>query len=121
VVPGGTRYGIFGNDGLGGDFAHDKFIQIISGGELRIGYGSGKKDITSFPSKANPTTLTFSVLSVHYNSVQVNDSLVYCNGKYVANFMVQSNTGGENTLNIGSISSNLTRYKNQKQIAYFSL
>ena len=45
-----------------------------------IGYGSGYDDIFSFPHKASPVTLNFSVLSVHYNSVQVNDSLVYCNG-----------------------------------------
>jgi len=27
-------------------------------------------------------TLNLSVLSVHYNTPDVNDSLVYCNGKY---------------------------------------
>ena len=66
-------------------------------------------------------TLNFSVLSVHYNSVQVNDSLVYCNGKYVANFEGESNTGGEDTFSIGSISSTPSSYNSPKQIAYFSL
>ena len=66
-------------------------------------------------------TLNFSVLSVHYNSVQVNDSLVYCNGKYVVNFTGESNTGGEDTFSIGSISSKPSSYNSQKQIAYFSL
>jgi len=41
---------------------------------LTLGYGSGHENISSFPSKASPVTLNFSVLSVHYNSVQVNDS-----------------------------------------------
>jgi len=53
--------------------------------------------------------------------VQVNDSLVYCNGKYVANFEGESNTGGENTFSIGSISSTPSPYNSQKHIAYFSL
>jgi len=74
-----------------------------------------------FPSNANPTTLNFSVLSVHYNSVKVNDSLVYCNGKYVGNFMGESNTGGEETFSIGSIKSNPNTSTSYKDIAYFSL
>jgi len=53
--------------------------------------------------------------------VQVNDSLVYCNGKYVVNFTVESSTGGENTFSIGSISSTPSQYNSQRQIAYFSL
>jgi len=55
--------------------------------------------------------------------VQVNDSLVYCNGKYGANFTRESNTGGEDTFSIGSILSSPSSYNNysQKQIAYFSL
>ena len=53
--------------------------------KLRIGYGNGHVDVSSFPSKANPTTLNFSVLSVHYNTPNENNSLVYCNGKYVSN------------------------------------
>jgi len=89
--------------------------------ELRIGYGSGCEDIFGFPSKASPVTLNFSVLSVHYNTPDVNDSLVYCNGKYVANFEEQTNTGGENTFSIGSISSNPTDFSSQKHIAYFLL
>jgi len=103
--------------------ATDRFIDITHDGtnrQLRIGYGSGYEYITGFPPKASPVTLNFSVLSVHYNSVQVNDSLVYCNGKYVANFMGESNTGGEDTFSIGSISSNLSSFNSQKQIAYFS-
>ena len=88
---------------------------------LRIGYGSGHEYITNFPTKASPVTLNFSVLSVHYNSVQVNDSLVYCNGKYVANFEGEFKTGGEDTFSIGSISSTPSSCNSQKQIAYFSL
>ena len=47
--------------------------------------------------------------------------MVYCNGKYVANFEEQINTGGENTFSIGSISSDPTDFTFQKHIAYFSL
>jgi len=53
--------------------------------------------------------------------VQVNDSLVYCNGKYVANFTGESNTGGEDPFSIGSISSTPSSFDSLKQIAYFSL
>jgi len=108
-VPDEKIIGIFGNDNSSSDLtAVDRFIDITHDGtnrQLRIGYGSGHEYITSFPSKANPTTLNFSVLSAHYNSVQVNDSLVYCNGEYVANFEGESNTGGQDTFSIGSISS----------------
>ena len=108
--------GIFGNN--------NRFSNIHKKNNKRylaIGYGSGHEFIETFPSKASPVTLNFSALSVHYNSVQVNDSLVYCNGKYVANFTVESNTGGESTFSIGSISSIDSLYNSQKQIAYFSL
>ena len=71
--------------------------------------------------KSSSVTLNFSVLSVHYNTPDVNDSLVYCNGKYVANFEEQTNTGGENKFSIGSISSDATDFTSQKHIAYFSL
>jgi len=121
----GKIIGIFGNDNSSSVLtATDRFIDITHDGtnrQLRIGYGSGHEYITGFPSKASPVTLNFSVLSVHYNSVQVNDSLVYCNGKYVANFMEKSNTGGEDTFSIGSISSKPSSYNSLKQIAYFSL
>jgi len=53
--------------------------------------------------------------------VQKNDSSVYCNGKYVATFMGESNTGGKDTFSIGSISSTPSSYDSQKQIAHFSL
>jgi len=102
----------------------DRFINITHAGtqrQLRIGYGSGHEYITSFPPKASPVTFNFSVLFAHYNSVQVNDSLVYCNGKDVAHFEGESNTGSEDTFSIGSISSTPSSYNSQKQIAYFSL
>jgi len=52
--------------------------------------------------------------------VQVNDSLVYCNGKYVVNFTGESNSGGEDTFSIGSISSKPSSFNSLKQIAYLS-
>ena len=112
--------GIFGNDNGG----NDRYIAVKHNATpkvLRIECGAGILPISSFPSKASPVTLNFSVLSVHYNSVQVNDSLVYCNGKYISNFMGESNTGGEDTFSIGSISSDPTNNAYLKHIAYFAL
>ena len=93
--PGATLNGIFGNDNGG----YDRYIavrHIVTPKELRIGYGNGRLDLSSFPSKANPVTLNFSVLSVHYNTSDEKNSLVYCNGKYVINFTGETSTG-ENT------------------------
>ena len=82
--------------------------------------GNRGVSISNFPTKANPTTLNFSVLSVHCNTPNKNDSLIYCNGKYVTNFTGQTSIG-ENTFSIGSISSDPTSLTFQKQIAYSSL
>ena len=125
-VPGGTINGIFGNDNSKHvSSRYDRFIDLakISAIKkvLRIGYGGGYEQISSFPDKASPVTLDCSLLSVHYNTVQVDDSLIYCNGKYIANFTSQSNTGGQNTFSIGSISSDSSRYDSEKHIPYFSL
>ena len=117
--PGATLNGIFENDNGG----NDRYIAIrhnVTPKELRIGYGNGRLDIYSFPSKANPLTLNFSVLSVHYNTPDENNSLVYCNVKYVINFTGKKSTG-QNTFSIGSISSNPTKDTSLKHIAYFSL
>ena len=117
--PGVKLNGIFGNDNGG----NDRYIAVWHNEtpkKLRIGYGNGVLDISSFPSKASPVTLNFSVLSIHYNTPNENDSLVYCNGKYVINFTGETSTG-ENTFSIGSISSNPTHYTSLKHIAYFSL
>jgi len=65
-------------------------------------------------------TLNFSVLSVHYSTPDENNSLFYCNGRYVSNFTGETSTG-ENTFNIGSISSNPTDFTSQKHIAHFEL
>ena len=111
--------GIFGNDNGG----NDRYIAVlhnVTPKQLRTGYGNGRLDLSSFPSKANPITLNFSVLSVHYNTPDENNSLVYCNGKYVINFTGETSTG-QNTFSIGSISSNPTKDTSLKHIAYFSL
>ena len=117
--PGATLNGIFGNDNGG----NDRYIAVrhnVTPKELRIGYGNGHLDIFSFPSKANPLTLNFSVLSVHYNTPDENNSLVYCNGKYVINFTGEKSIG-ENTFSIGSISSDPIKDTSLKHIAYFAL
>jgi len=46
---------------------------------------------------------------------------VYCNGKYVANFTVESNIVHQHTFSVGSISSSPSLYNSQKHISYFSL
>jgi len=46
--------------------------------------------------------------------------LAYCNEKYVSNFTGETSTG-EDTLSIGSVSSDPSKNTPQKQIAYFSL
>ena len=64
--------GIFGNDNGG----NDRYIAVrhdVTPKQLRIGYGNGRLDLYSFPSKANPITLNFSVLSVHYNTPDENN------------------------------------------------
>ena len=58
--PGATLNGIFGNDNGG----NDRYIAVrhnTTPMELRIGYGNGHVDVVSYPSKANPLTLNFSV------------------------------------------------------------
>jgi len=119
-VPGVTLNGIFGNDNGGNSDWYIAVRHNRTPKELRTGYGNGHVDVFSFPSKANPLTLIFSVLSVHYNTPDENNSLVYCIGKYVSNFTREPSTG-ESTFGIGSISSDPTDYTSQKQIAYFSL
>ena len=119
-VPGATLNGIFGNDNGGNT---DRYIAVrhnTTPKQLRIGYGNGHVDVVGFPPKASPLTLNFSVLSVHYNTPDGNNSLVYCNGKYVANFTGETSTG-QNTFSIGSIKSNPNKYTSYKDIAYFAL
>ena len=119
-IPGATLNDIFGNDNGGNT---DRFIAVRhdrTPKELRIGYGNGHVDVYGFPGKANPTTLNFSALSFHYNIPDVNDSLVYCKGKYISNFEGETSTG-ESTFSIGSIKRSRAKYTSQKHIAYFSL
>ena len=115
--PGATLNGIFGNDNGG----NDRYIAVrhnATSKQLRIGYGNGYLDLSSYPSKANPLTLNFSVLSVHYNTPDENNSLVYCNGKYVINFTGETSTG-QNTFSIGSISSDPTKDTSLKHSLFF--
>ena len=117
---GTTLNGIFGNDNGGNT---DRYIAVrhnTTPKQLRIGYGNGHVDVVGFPPKASPLTLNFSVLSVHYNTSDVNDSLVYCNGKYVASITGETSIG-QSTFSIGSIKSNPTKDTSLKHIAYFSL
>ena len=119
--PGAILNGIFGNDNGGNDrYINIAVLHNVTPKQLRIGYGNGYLNLSSYPSKANPLTLNFSVLSVHYNTPDENNSLVYCDGKYVINFTGETSTG-QNTFSIGSISSDPTKDTSLKHIAYFSL
>jgi len=109
----------FGNDN-GGIYRYIAVRHNRTPKELRIGYGNSHVDIFSFPSKTNPLTLNFSVLSVHYYTPNRNDSLVYCIGKYVSSFTGETSTG-ESTFITGSLSSDPTRDTSQKHIAYLAL
>jgi len=124
-TPGGTINGIWGNDNSSNILAsNDRYIYVINTTSitkvLMIGYGGGRKQIRSFPSKASPLTLNFSVLSIHYNSIGENSS-AYCNGKYKDAFTEINDKNGENTFSIGFISSSPSPFNSQKHIAYFSL
>ena len=101
-VTGTTLNDIFGND---------RYIAVRHNRtpkKLRIDCGSEYEDIFGFPSIASPPTLNVFVLSVHYNTPNRKDSLVYCNGKYVSNFTGETSTG-ESTFSIGSLSSDPTK------------
>ena len=61
--PGATLNGIFGNDNGG----NDRYIAVrhnVTTKQLRIGYGNGYLDVSSYPSKANPLTLNFSAIDI---------------------------------------------------------
>ena len=87
--------------------------------KLEIGLGGGYQTIYNFPSKADPTTLNFSVLSVHYNTIENNDSKVFCNGKYIENF-TKGRTLGDSTFTIGAIRKS-PRNTGGKEIAHFAI
>ena len=90
---------------------------------LEIKSGNERTTITSFPSKANPTSANrINFISVHYNTKNVNNSEFYCNGKQLDRF-ITDDLDRQNTFIIGEASGigGTSRYQAKKRIYYFSL
>ena len=123
----GTR-----RNGLWGDHNRSDDSRSIHINERGIGIGnssvtikSGNEvtTITSFPSKANPTSLDKIILiSLHFNTKNENNSEFYCNGKQIDRFITDS-LNGQNNFTVGEIGINtFPNYrKEKKRIYYFSL
>ena len=90
---------------------------------LEIKSGNERTTITSFPSKANPTSANrINLISIHHNTKNVNNSEFYCNGKQIDRY-ITDDLNGQNTFIIGEVSgiSRTSRYQAKKRIYYFSL
>ena len=115
--------GLWGNENGG----NDKYIAIKHlvpkpPGELLLASGNSLTTLTSFPSKANPTSANkITLLSVHYNTFNENNSELYCNGKQLDRFITEKTTG-QNTFSIGAANDKAENSKTlYKRIYYFSL
>ena len=118
-----TFNGLWGNENGG----NDRYIAFYySGGVKKLFLASGNSlttlDDADFPSKAHPVTNNkITLLSVHYNTFNENNSEVYCNGKQLDRFITEKTTG-QNTFSIGAANDKAENSKTQyKEIFYFSL
>ena len=117
-------------NGLWGDHNRDDDSRSIhinergtSNSSVTIKSGNETTTITSFPSKANPTSLDKIILiSLHFNTKNENNSKFYCNGKQIDRFITDS-LNGQNNFTVGEIGINtFPNYrKEKKRIYYFSL
>ena len=117
-------------NGLWGDHNRDDDSRSIhinergtSNSSVTIKSGNEVTTITSFPSKANPTSLDKIILiSLHFNTKNENNSEFYCNGKQIDRFITDS-LNGQNNFTVGEIGINtFPNYrKEKKRIYYFSL
>ena len=95
-------------NGLWGDFKsgnsrYISFLYLGKGRILKFRSGNETTTITSFPSKANPTSANrINLISVHYNTKNENNSEFYCNGKQIDRFITDS-LNGQNTFTIGEL------------------
>ena len=122
--------GSFVKNGLWGDHNRDDDSRSIhinehgtSNSSVTIKSGNEVTTITSFPSKANPTSLDKIILiSLHFNTKNENNSEFYCNGKQIDRFITDS-LNGRNNFTVGKIGTNtFPNYrKEKKRIYYFSL
>ena len=120
----------FKKNGLWGDHNRSDDSRSIhinergtSNSSVTIKSGNEVRTITSFPSKANPTSLDKIILiSLHFNTKNENNSEFYCNGKQIDRFITDS-LKGRNNFTVGEIGTNtFPNYKKEKKrIYYFSL
>ena len=115
--------GLWGNENGG----NDRYIAFYyKGGVKKLFLASGNSlttlDDADFPSKAHPVTNNkITLLSVHYNTFNENNSEIYCNGKQLDRFITEKTTG-QNTFSIGAANDKAENSKTQyKEIFYFSL
>ena len=115
---------LWGNENGG----NDKYISISHlahnpYGELYVASGNTlTKIIFKSNAKSNPTHPNkITLLSVHYNTFNENNSEIYCNGKQLDRFITEKTTG-QNTFSIGAYNdkadNSTAKYK---RIYYFSL
>ena len=120
----------FKKNGLWGDHNRSDDSRSIhinergtSNSSVTIKSGNEVTTITSFLSKANPTSLDKIILiSLHFNTKNENNSEFYCNGKQIDRFITDS-LKGQNNFTVGEIGTNtFPNYKKEKKrIYYFSL
>ena len=120
----------FKKNGLWGDHNRSDDTRSIhinekgtSNSSVTIKSGNEVTTITSFPSKANPTSLDKIILiSLHFNTKNENNSEFYCNGKQIDRFITDS-LNGQNNFTVGEIAINTypNYRKEKKRIYYFSL
>ena len=118
-----TFNGLWGNENGG----NDRYIAFYyKGGVKKLFLANGNSlttlDDANFPSKAHPVTNNkITLLSVHYNTFNENNSELYCNGKQLDRFITEK-TAGQNTFSIGAANDKAENSKTQyKEIFYFSL
>ena len=117
-----TKTGIVKN-GLWGDHNRNENSRSIhinergtSNSSVTIKSGNEVTTITSFPSKANPTSLNKIILiSLHFNTKNENNSEFYCNGKQIDRFITDS-LNGQNNFTVGEIGINtFPNYRKEKK------
>ena len=107
--------------GLWGDYKSGKYLRG-NRRHLAIRSGNEETSLTSFPSKANPTVAhRINLISIHYNTLNENNSEFYCNDQQLDRFIADS-LNGQNTFTIGELGDGATRGLTvYKRIYYFSL
>ena len=117
TMTGSMRNGLWGDHNRSDD---SRSIHInergTSNSSVTIKSGNEVTTITSFTSKANPTSLDKIILiSVHFNTKNENNSEFYCNGKQIDRFITDS-LNGQNNFTVGEIGINtFPNYRKEKK------